>query len=91
MHEARSLRRSYAFDSARAARDFFNAVAALAETEGHHPNVHWHGRNRGRELSLELTTYVVHGLTENDFVLAAKIDALTPKAASTPTASATNP
>ena len=47
-------------------------VALLAEEEGHHPDfeVGW-----GR-LSLTLTTHAAKGLTENDFIMAAKIDEL---------------
>lgn len=51
---------------------FVNRLADLAEQEGHHPDfcVHY---NR---LDLSVWTHAVDGLTENDFVLAAKIDAL---------------
>jgi 4a-hydroxytetrahydrobiopterin dehydratase len=51
---------------------FVHRVADLAEEEGHHPDfcVHY---NR---LDLSVWTHAVDGLTENDFVLAAKIDAL---------------
>ncbi len=47
-------------------------VALLAEAEGHHPEltVAW-----GR-LGVDLTTHVVHGLSRNDFIMAAKIDLL---------------
>jgi 4a-hydroxytetrahydrobiopterin dehydratase len=49
---------------------FVNAVGALAEAEGHHPDIHlsW---NR---VHLELTTHAIKGLSENDFILAAKIN-----------------
>ena len=48
-------------------------IAIIAEGEGHHPDmaVGW-----GR-LEIELTTHAVKGLTRNDFILAAKIDAAT--------------
>ena len=51
---------------------FVNRVAERAEAEGHHPDIHiaW---NRVR---LELTTHAIKGLSENDFILAAKINAL---------------
>jgi 4a-hydroxytetrahydrobiopterin dehydratase len=51
--------------------DFFNQVAALAEAEGHHPDLHLEGY---RQAAIELWTHAVGGLTENDFVLAAKIN-----------------
>lgn len=52
--------------------DFVNQITPVAEAEGHHPDleVSW-GRVRVR-----LWTHVARGLTENDFVLAAKIDRL---------------
>ena len=47
-------------------------IAVLAEEQGHHPDLHvsW-----GR-LGIDLTTHTAHGLTRNDFILAAKIDRL---------------
>jgi len=52
---------------------FLNAVADLAEQEGHHPDLHLEGY---RNVRIELTTHAIGGLSENDFILAAKIDAL---------------
>lgn len=51
---------------------FMNRVAALAETEGHHPDIEIHYN----VLDLNLSTHAISGLSENDFILAAKIDAL---------------
>jgi 4a-hydroxytetrahydrobiopterin dehydratase len=53
--------------------DFFRRVGELAESEGHHPDLHLTGY---RNVALELYTHAVGGLTENDFILAAKIDRL---------------
>ena len=58
-------------DFARAMK-FVNKVAELAEEEGHHPDVHIHW-NR---VKLVLWTHDIGGLSENDFILAAKIDKL---------------
>ena len=55
------------------ALDLANRIGQLAEGEGHHPDLHLTGY---RMLGVELTTHAVGGLTENDFILAAKIDAL---------------
>ena len=52
---------------------FFNQVAELAEQEGHHPDLHIEGY---RNASIEIWTHAIGGLSENDFILAAKIDAL---------------
>jgi 4a-hydroxytetrahydrobiopterin dehydratase len=50
--------------------DFVNAISLVAEEEGHHPDLHvsW-----GR-VGVELWTHKIDGLTESDFVMAAKID-----------------
>ena len=53
--------------------EFFNKVAALAEEEGHHPDLHLEGY---RQVAVELWTHAIGGLSENDFILAAKINQL---------------
>jgi 4a-hydroxytetrahydrobiopterin dehydratase len=53
--------------------EFFRRVAELAETEGHHPDLHLEGY---RHVWIELWTHSIGGLSENDFILAAKIDRL---------------
>lgn len=53
--------------------DFFHRVAGLAEQEGHHPELHLTGY---RHVWIELWTHAVGGLSENDFIMAAKIDQL---------------
>lgn len=64
------LRKVFVFPDFVSALGFVNAVGELAEQEGHHPDVHlsW-----GR-VELELLTHAIGGLSENDFILAAKID-----------------
>lgn len=57
----------------RAGMDFLNRVAELAEREGHHPDVHLAGY---RHVRIEIWTHAIGGLSENDFILAAKIDQL---------------
>lgn len=54
----------------RTALAFVNAVGAIAEEQGHHPDIHlaW-GKAR-----IEIWTHKINGLTESDFILAAKID-----------------
>jgi 4a-hydroxytetrahydrobiopterin dehydratase len=70
--EAHHLEKEYAFPDFARALAFTNRVGALAEEEGHHPDIHlsW-GRVR-----LVIWTFAVNGLTETDFVLAAKADRL---------------
>ncbi|MBX3421309.1 MAG: 4a-hydroxytetrahydrobiopterin dehydratase [Pirellulaceae bacterium] len=52
---------------------FFEQVAELAEAEGHHPDLHLEGY---RHVWIEIWTHAIGGLSENDFILAAKIDGL---------------
>ena len=49
---------------------FVNKVAEIAESEGHHPDLHVSYST----CVVELWTHAIHGLSENDFILAAKID-----------------
>jgi 4a-hydroxytetrahydrobiopterin dehydratase len=70
---AQRIRRSWTMKNFMAGIDFFNKVAALAEDEGHHPDLHLEGY---RKVTIELWTHAVGGLTENDFILAAKINEL---------------
>jgi 4a-hydroxytetrahydrobiopterin dehydratase len=53
--------------------DFFRRVGELAEAEGHHPDLHL---AEYRNVAIEIWTHAANGLTENDFILAAKIDLL---------------
>jgi 4a-hydroxytetrahydrobiopterin dehydratase len=66
------LRRELRFRNFRDAFGFTARVALLAEAEGHHPDLElgW-----GR-VAVTLTTHAAGGLTDNDFILAAKIDRL---------------
>lgn len=54
--------------------EFFQLVAAIAEEEGHHPDLHLVGWNN---VKIDVWTHSVRGLTSNDFILAAKINHLT--------------
>jgi 4a-hydroxytetrahydrobiopterin dehydratase len=66
------LRKALTFPDFREAMTFVNRVAEIAEEEGHHPDfcVHY---NR---VDFTIWTHAIDGLSENDFILAAKIDAL---------------
>lgn len=55
--------------------DFIRRVGEIAEAEDHHPNLRLENY---REVTLDLWTHVVGGLTENDFIVAAKINELEP-------------
>jgi 4a-hydroxytetrahydrobiopterin dehydratase len=66
------ISKEFFFVSYRHTIDFVNKVADIAEGEGHHPVLHiYFGR-----VVVELWTHSINGLSENDFILAAKIDKL---------------
>ena len=67
------IRREWTAKHFMAAIDFFGRVAELAEEEGHHPDLHLTGY---RNVAIELWTHAIGGLSENDFITAAKIDDL---------------
>ena len=64
------LGRAYKFPDFRSALTFVNRVGELAEEQGHHPDIllGW------GKVEITLSTHAVDGLTESDFILAAKID-----------------
>jgi 4a-hydroxytetrahydrobiopterin dehydratase len=67
------LRKDWQVENFSAGIDFFELVAELAEAEGHHPDLHLESY---RNVRIELWTHALGGLSENDFILAAKIDRL---------------
>lgn len=66
------LVRTFTFPDFRTALDFVNRVGAIAEEEGHHPDLllSW------GKVEVKTWTHTIDGLTESDFILAAKIDKL---------------
>ncbi len=64
------LRKDHRLKDFAAAVQLVNAIAAVAEEEGHHPDIHlaW------GKVGVELWTHANNGLTQSDFILAAKID-----------------
>lgn len=68
-----SLERQLKFPDFRHALEFTNRIGEIAEEQGHHPDIYLtYG-----EVRIQLWTHKVNGLTESDFILAAKIDELT--------------
>jgi 4a-hydroxytetrahydrobiopterin dehydratase len=66
----KKLLREFKFKDFVAAMKFVNAVAGIANAEGHHPDIYiFYDLVR-----LELSTHATHGLSDNDFILAAKVD-----------------
>src|SRR5207253_1635055 len=70
VEDDRKLAKVYRFPDFASGLAFVNQAGAIAEAEGHHPDLHlaW-----GR-VTVELQTHVIGALTENDFILAAKLD-----------------
>ena len=70
--EGHHLRREFRFRNFREALDFVNRVGEMAEDQGHHPDV----RFGWGYAEVTVFTHKIDGLTENDFILAAKVDRL---------------
>lgn len=66
----KKLSRGFKFKNFKEAMVFINRIATLAEEEQHHPDI-FVSYNR---VNIELTTHEIGGLSENDFIVAAKID-----------------
>jgi 4a-hydroxytetrahydrobiopterin dehydratase len=66
------LKRKFRFKNFREALDFVNRVGELAEEQAHHPDIDF---GWGR-VAVKIFTHKIDGLTESDFILAAKVDRL---------------
>jgi len=67
------IRRKWVVKDFLIALDFFNRVGRIAQAEDHHPDLHLRGY---RNVTIELSTHDLGGLSENDFIMAAKINRL---------------
>ena len=72
-HDGQRIRRDWTVTNFLEAMRFFQQVTEIAEGDGHHPDLHL---VQYRKVSIELWTHAIGGLSENDFILAAKIDQL---------------
>ena len=69
---SKKISRTWLFADFKESIKFVNAVAKIAEKDAHHPDIFiWYNKVR-----LDLWTHSIGGLSENDFILAAKIDAI---------------
>lgn len=66
-----AIRREWDQEDFGSAMAFLGHVAEVAEREDHHPDLHL---TNYRHVAIELSTHAIGGLSENDFILAAKID-----------------
>lgn len=73
INDSKEIEREFEFKDFKEAIDFINKVAILAETEGHHPDILLYNY---KKVKITLSTHAIKGLSENDFIEAAKIDKL---------------
>lgn len=71
--DGQRIRKAWRVKNFMAGMQFFSRCAEVAEQDGHHPDLHLEGY---RNVAVELWTHAIGGLSENDFILAAKIDQL---------------
>ncbi len=70
--DGKEIMRTWMFPDFAQAMIFVNSVADIAEEQGHHPDIYiWYNK-----VELKLSTHSIKGLSENDFIVAAKIDEL---------------
>ena len=67
------LEKNFKFENFIESQNFVNKVGIISEQEGHHPDIFF-GWGYAK---ISITTHAIEGLSENDFILAAKIDQLT--------------
>jgi 4a-hydroxytetrahydrobiopterin dehydratase len=70
-HNNQRIRKDWTVKNFVAGLSFFERVGEVAEAEAHHPDLHLVGY---KNVSIEIWTHAIGGLSENDFILAAKID-----------------
>ena len=70
--DIKKISKEYKFKDFIGAINFVERVADVAEMEDHHPDIHIHYN----KVLLELWTHAIGGLSENDFIVAAKVDAM---------------
>jgi 4a-hydroxytetrahydrobiopterin dehydratase len=68
--DGKKIRHTFKFKTFLESMDFVNTIAAIAEEEGHHPDMHIYYN----KVTIELWTHAIGGLFDNDFILAAKIE-----------------
>ena len=68
--DGKTISNKYTFKDFKEALAFVNTVGAIADSEGHHPDIElgW------GKVNISLTTHAIKGLSQNDFIVAAKID-----------------
>lgn len=71
--DGKEIEKNFEFNNFKDSIEFINKIADLAEAEGHHPDIFLHNY---KNVRITLSTHNIKGLSENDFIMAAKIDNL---------------
>lgn len=74
--QGKSIFREYVMKDFIVSVNFIHQVAQIAEAQNHHPDIHL---TNYRKLRIDLSTHAIGGLSENDFIVAAKINQLPAK------------
>ncbi len=75
-HDGKRIRKDWRVANFLKGLAMFSEIADIAEKDAHHPDLHLEGY---RNVWIELWTHAIDGLSENDFILAAKIDRIAEK------------
>lgn len=70
--DGKTISKKYVLKNFIEALAFVNKIGEIAESEGHHPDIHL---TNYKHITIDLSTHAIKGLSQNDFILAAKIDA----------------
>lgn len=70
--DLKRIKHEFKFKNFKQAMGFVNKIADIAEAEGHHPDIYIYYN----KVVIELTTHNIKGLSENDFIVAAKVENL---------------
>jgi 4a-hydroxytetrahydrobiopterin dehydratase len=68
--DAKKITKTFKFKDFKESMNFVNKIADIAEGEGHHPDIYIYYN----KVKIDLTTHAVKGLSNNDFIVASKID-----------------
>ena len=71
--DGKEIEKEFKFNNFKEAINFINKVAETAESEGHHPDISLY---KYKFIKITLSTHNIKGLSENDFIMAAKIDCI---------------
>ena len=71
--DSKSITKNFEFKNFSEALSFVNKVGTIAESEGHHPDIHL---TDYKFVNINLSTHAIGGLSQNDFIVAAKINAI---------------